>query len=119
MLQVLRGAGVSDTLAVVARWFGGTKLGKGGLARAYAASVRLALAQCAISERFLYEAVEVTLPYTLFGAVQRLVHPPEVELGCASYGEVVQCTLRVLPPARAQLEGDLAALGLAPTIKRR
>lgn len=113
MLQVLRGAGVSDSLAVVARWFGGTRLGKGGLARAYAAAVREALADCALGERFLYETLELTMPYALFGAVQRLVHPPEIELGPASYGEVVRCTLRVVPPRRSDLEASLAALGIA------
>ena len=35
MLDVLRGAGVSDVVAVVTRWFGGTLLGAGGLVRAY------------------------------------------------------------------------------------
>jgi len=112
MLQVLRGAEVSDTLAVVARWFGGTKLGKGGLARAYAAAVREALAQCTLAERFLYETLELTMPYALFGAVQRLVHPPEVVLGSVSYGEVVRCILRVIPPRRADLDECLATLGV-------
>src|SRR3954451_20455094 len=40
ILQVLRGAGLSDAMAVVVRWFAGTKLGKGGLARAHAAGGR-------------------------------------------------------------------------------
>lgn len=112
MLQVLRGAGVSDSLAVVARWFGGTKLGKGGLARAYAGAVREALAQCAVGERFRYEILELTMPYPQFGAVQRLVHPPEVELGAATYGETVRCTLRVVPPRRGEVDEQLAALGV-------
>src|SRR5687768_18408079 len=43
ILQVLRGAGLSDAQAVAVRWFGGTRLGKGGLARAYAAAAREAL----------------------------------------------------------------------------
>lgn len=112
MLQVLRGAEVSDSLAVVARWFGGTRLGKGGLARAYAGVVRKALADCSLGERFLYQTLELTMPYAQFGAVQRLVHPPEVELGPATYGEVVHCTLRVLPPRRPELDEQLAALGI-------
>lgn len=43
MLDVLRGAGLSDVVAVVSRWFGGTLLGTGGLARAYGDAVRTAL----------------------------------------------------------------------------
>jgi uncharacterized YigZ family protein len=112
MLQVLRGAEVSDTLALVARWYGGTKLGKGGLARAYSGVVRAALDECLFGERFRYETLEVELPYAQFGAVQRLVHPPEIELGAATFDELVRCTLRVLPPRRAVLLDQLAALGI-------
>jgi putative IMPACT (imprinted ancient) family translation regulator len=43
ILQALRRAGVIDAQVVVARWFGGTKLGKGGLARAYRDAARAAL----------------------------------------------------------------------------
>ena len=42
MLEVLRGREVSDIVAVVTRWFGGTLLGTGGLTRAYADAVRAA-----------------------------------------------------------------------------
>ena len=43
MLSVLQGHGVGEVCAVVVRYFGGTKLGTGGLQRAYGASVRQAL----------------------------------------------------------------------------
>ena len=39
MLEVLRGSGLTGVCSVVVRWFGGTKLGTGGLARAYSAAV--------------------------------------------------------------------------------
>lgn len=45
MLRVLEGADVSDLLAVCIRWYGGTKLGTGGLVRAYTESLQGALAE--------------------------------------------------------------------------
>ena len=45
MLEVLRGHGVTDVVAVVSRWFGGTLLGSGGLVRAYGDAVRAGLAE--------------------------------------------------------------------------
>jgi uncharacterized YigZ family protein len=114
MLQVLRGAEISDVLAVVIRWFGGTKLGKGGLARAYAGVVRAALAEAPVGERFVYEVLEVEVPYARLGALKRLIHPPEVVMVEPSYGEVVRATLRVLPSHRAALLDGLASLGVEP-----
>jgi len=112
ILRALRGAGVSDVLAVVSRWFGGTRLGRGGLARAYGGAVRAALAATAVGERLAYETIAVTVPYALFGELQRLVQPPEIELASADYGESVRCTLRVIPPRRAAVVERHAALGL-------
>src|SRR5215213_8216716 len=79
ILQVLRGAGLSDVMAVVVRWFGGTKLGKGGLARAYAAAAREALPQLPVVVRVPTVLLALRIPYEKVGAVKRLVHPPEIE----------------------------------------
>jgi uncharacterized YigZ family protein len=114
MLLALRGAELTDVLALVARWFGGVKLGKGGLARAYGGVVRQALAGLEVAERLVYDAIELEVPYEQLGAVRRLVQPPRVVLVDPHYGQRVRCTLRVVPPARAVLLDELAAIGLTP-----
>lgn len=112
ILQVLRGAGLSDVVAVVTRWFGGTKLGKGGLARAYAGAVREALAELPVARRVPTVMLAVELPYDRLGAVKRLVRPPQVEIRGDEYGAAVRLVLAVHEVERAALEAALADLGL-------
>jgi uncharacterized YigZ family protein len=112
ILQVLRGAELSDVLAVVVRWFGGTKLGKGGLARAYAAATREALEELRVFRRIPSVTLTLTTPYTLLGAVKRLVHPPEVRVVVEQFGEDVNLTLSVHVHCRESFENALADLGL-------
>ncbi len=107
ILQVLRGAGLSDVIAVVVRWYGGTKLGKGGLARAYAAAVREALPQLPVLVRVPTVRLALRIPYERVGAVKRLVHPPEVELEAEEYGEDARLVLAV---HEGRVEGVRAAL---------
>ena len=114
MLRVLRGAELSDVLAVVVRWFGGTKLGKGGLARAYGGAVREALLALQVSERRTYETLALTLKYDQIGALQRLVRPPDIELAEAEYGERIRCRLRIVPEARSAFEDALRSVGIEP-----
>ena len=114
ILQVLRRAELSDVVAVVVRWFGSTKLGKGGLARAYAAATRAALASLPVAVRVPTVTLAVDLPYEQLGAVKRLVHPPAVEIAAASYGERVRLTLTVQVDRRGEVETALADLGLSP-----
>jgi uncharacterized YigZ family protein len=113
ILQVLRGAGLSDALAVVVRWFGGVKLGKGGLARAYSAATREALQQLETRLSFPVIRLSLSLSYEQVGAAKRVVHPPEVELEGEEYGDRVRLVLRVHAERRAALEARLADLGIA------
>jgi uncharacterized YigZ family protein len=115
ILQVLRGSGLSDVLAVVVRWFGGTKLGKGGLARAYAAAAREALPQLPVVVRVPTVRLALRIPYEKVGAVKRLVHPPEVELDAEEYGEDARLVLAVHEGRVAALRAALADLGVAVT----
>ncbi len=114
MLQVLRGAELCGVLAVVVRWFGGIKLGKGGLVRAYAEATRLALAELPTRLCVPSDPLVVELPYEVLGAVKRLIHPPEVELVDEVYGAGVHMTLNVHRHRRQAVEEALAELRLTP-----
>lgn len=112
ILQVLRGAGLADAVAVVVRWFGGTKLGKGGLARAYAGATREALAGLAVASRVPTVTVALEFPYDRVGAVKRLLRPPEVELEAEEYGAAARLRLRVHEERLEALRAALADLGI-------
>lgn len=114
ILQVLRGAGLSDVMAVVVRWFGGTRLGKGGLARAYAAAAREALQGLPAVQKVLTARVAVEIPYEKVGAVKRLLRPPEVELEAEEYGAAARLVLAVHEEREDALREALAGLGIVP-----
>lgn len=64
MLDTLLGAGVTDAVAVVTRYFGGTLLGTGGLVRAYSDSVTQALGQARMVERRVVPRYQAFLPHS-------------------------------------------------------
>jgi uncharacterized YigZ family protein len=117
MLQVLRGGGLSDVVVVVSRWFGGTKLGKGGLARAYAGAVKAALERVEIVERASTVELAVELAYERLGALKRLVHPPEVEMIDEEYGDGVRVRLAVMELRLDELRQQLASIGARVSIR--
>ncbi len=112
ILQVLRGAELSDVIVVVVRWFGGTKLGKGGLARAYAAATREALTSLATAKKVPSDRWVIEAPYERIGALKRLLHPPEVELIEEEYGALARWVVQVHRRQWAGVEASLADLGL-------
>jgi uncharacterized YigZ family protein len=117
ILQVLRGAGLSDAMAVVARWFGGTRLGKGGLARAYAAATREALTGLPVVNKVPTARLAIAVPYEKVGAVKRLLRPPEVELEGEEYGAAARLVLAVHEEREESLREALAELGIVPARK--
>jgi uncharacterized YigZ family protein len=72
-LAVLQGSGLGDAVVVVTRYFGGTKLGKGGLVRAYGDAVRAVLKVVPRAEKIPTHTVMVEIPYSLYERVKLLI----------------------------------------------
>jgi len=73
MLAVLRGSGLGDVAVVVTRYFGGAKLGTGGLVRAYSNAVREVLALTPRAARVYTHTVMLATPYSLFERLRRAI----------------------------------------------
>jgi uncharacterized YigZ family protein len=93
----IESAGVGDVAVAVVRYFGGTKLGTGGLARAYREAAGRAIA--AAGTKTLREKIRVivTCPYERLGAARKLVRPPGVVLAGESFEAGPILRLEVLP----------------------
>jgi uncharacterized YigZ family protein len=63
VLAVVRGSDLGDVIVVVVRWFGGTKLGTGGLVRAYTKGAQEVLAATSTTRRVQTKSLTVRLPY--------------------------------------------------------
>ncbi len=69
-----------NTLVVVIRYFGGTKLGVGGLVSAYKEGANLALNEAIIEEQFLWYSFEIEYPYNLTAEVMRIIKEYDVQI---------------------------------------
>ncbi|MER7302451.1 YigZ family protein [Nocardioides sp. NPDC127514] len=110
MLEVLRGAGVSDTVAVVTRWFGGTLLGAGGLVRAYSDAVRAALDEVGTRRRELVREYDIEVPYDAAGRLETDLRSSGVTVLDTSYGAAVTLRIGAPPEDEKRLESLLAEL---------
>ncbi len=101
ILQALEAQDLLNTLVVVVRYFGGTKLGIGGLIRAYGDAAREALAQAEIITRIRKERLHLCYPPELTGEVLRVVNQYPAEIEGQAYSESVTLTV-LLPTSQAE-----------------
>jgi uncharacterized YigZ family protein len=113
----IEASGLSDVVVAVVRYYGGTKLGTGGLARAYREAAVRALAACGAETVYDTVRLEVRPPYERVGAVRRLVRPPDVVLVAERFEPDPALDLSV---RRSRLESVEAALTEArlPFVRR-
>lgn len=72
VLEVIKKSGITDTVVVVTRYFGGVLLGTGGLVRAYSKSASMAVKEGEIVEKVKGTSLSIDVDYDLFGKVQYL-----------------------------------------------
>ena len=80
---------------VVSRIFGGTKLGVGGLVRAYGGAAAEALERCEILELLLTASVRITYAYELSSAIKKVLHKERLTPRDAEYGAETRVTVDV------------------------
>src|SRR4051812_46989094 len=80
MLEVLKKRGLKDTVVVVTRYFGGIKLGAGGLIRAYGGSVSEGLSALGVVERTLMQVVHTEINYHWLGKVEHALRESPYQL---------------------------------------
>ena len=87
ILAAIEGAALHDVGVIVVRWYGGIKLGTGGLSRAYRDTAAETLRNAPVLDRYVYERVAVIIPFESLSHAYRLVNPPDVVLVEERYGE--------------------------------
>jgi uncharacterized YigZ family protein len=91
-LAVLQGSGLGDATVVVTRYFGGTKLGKGGLVRAYSDAVREVLRLVPLAEKVPTHTVMTSIPYSLYQVVKELIQEHHGKIEDEEFGIDVTIT---------------------------
>ena len=110
MLTVLLHSGVGEVVTVCTRYFGGVKLGTGGLSRAYAGGVKLLLQTLPTELKIKRVHVSVRVAYPHVESLQRLLDDLEVIVEHEDYGEEVRYQIAVPVMTLGTLREQLAQL---------
>ena len=100
MLDVLRHQDLEGVLATVVRYFGGVKLGAGGLVRAYTDAVAQALLQAEKVPLQRMQTLCCSVPYAMEGLVRREIESAGAKLGDVSHGSLVTLSIE-MPQSKA------------------
>ncbi|WP_282138343.1 YigZ family protein [Rossellomorea aquimaris] len=102
MLEVLKKRDLKDTVVVVTRYFGGIKLGAGGLIRAYGRATSEGLNATGIVERRLMRVMKTKIDYTWLGKVENEVRSSHYQLKEIHYLEAVEVDVYVEEASKEQ-----------------
>jgi len=95
ILKVIQNRGLINVVVVVTRYFGGIKLGYGGLVRAYGEAASLAIDDAGTTELYETERFTVSFPYALFHTVREAIEDSGARVVDEEYGELVRFTVEV------------------------
>lgn len=95
ILEVLKRADVTNTIAIVTRYFGGIKLGKSGLIRAYGQSVTQSIQSIGLVQPVEQQLLNLQLSYSDFDSLQYFLDSQQISIIETTYTEQVQITVGV------------------------
>lgn len=110
VLAVLQGSGLGDVVVVVTRYFGGTKLGIGGLVRAYGDAVRYAIQDVPFASKIQVASISLIYTYPLADRMRLLVSSHHGQVRSEDFGLEVTMTAYIPQKDLPGFEEELANL---------
>lgn len=95
ILMVIEGAKLTNVLCVVTRYFGGTKLGTGGLARAYADAAKLAMEDAQIKTVYHMKELRLTYSFDDMSGIERMIAKYGAEKLESIYSDTVEMRISI------------------------
>lgn len=96
MLNVLQHSNFGEITVVVTRYFGGIKLGAGGLVRAYSQAVVEALDQLEWEEIYPRQSVSIKIAYPMLGKVEYWLENSDIEVEDKQFSDEIECRIAVI-----------------------
>ncbi len=103
-LEVIKNMDLKDVVVVVTRYFGGTKLGAGGLVRAYTEGAKIGILAAGIVRRVLHTRYDITVDYTFAGKLENVIMQSSWQLEDIKYCAQVAFTLLAPPGEGPRLQ---------------
>ena len=108
ILEVIKRRELTDAMVVVVRYFGGIKLGAGGLVRAYSHAASIGVDAAVLARRVLLRRMVATLDYASLSTVAHWARQKNLRTGEAEYAENVRLPLLVEPELYETVRQELA-----------
>lgn len=118
ILGQIRSRQLTNTLVVVVRYFGGTKLGVPGLVNAYKTAAQEALDNAQVLEVPIRDGIEVSFPYDKTSDVMRLLKEFNAEIVQQAFAENCRVTAAIRMGTGKQLREKLALAGVLEVVIR-
>jgi uncharacterized YigZ family protein len=110
MLASLQGANVGEVGAIVVRYFGGTKLGVGGLMRAYSSGIKQGISQLSLRTKYIRYSIKLSCSYAQLVDVEYLVVQHDGVILAKEFSEKVDITFELAKDALADFNTKLATM---------
>ena len=113
ILETIKKNDLTNVAIVVTRYFGGIKLGAGGLIRAYSHSASLGINAAQIVQMTAFQKISVTLEYNFLATVENYLRNKKIHVAGTDYADVVTLELLLLPEQTRNFLSELNDLTAA------
>ena len=110
MYDVLSGHSLTNTLVIVTRYFGGTKLGTGGLVRAYGDCVKAVLEKSGVRKIFLTSLLHKTIALPLYNRLQQTITKLGAKQVEAKFSDQIDITIEIRNSLVGKLQSEIVEL---------